>query len=181
MDAEAIARLKRGDIGGLEVLVRLYQDQAFDAAYLITRDHTLAEDVVQATFLRAYERIGQLHDARAFKPWFLRSVVNGALSAAKSDTRSPLSIEAHGKEALELPTREPGVEEVIEAAETREEIWALLEALSPNQRAAVVMRYYFDWNDAEVARKLEIPPGTVRRRLHDAKQRLRQLLLSRAI
>lgn len=181
MDVEAIVRLKRGDIGALEVLVRLYQVQAFDAAHLITRDRALAEDVVQATFLRAYERIDQLHDARAFKSWFLRSVVNSALSAAKSGARSPLSIEAQGEEALELPTREPGVEEVIEAAETREEIWALLEALSPNQRAAVVMRYYFDWNDAEVARKLEIPPGTVRRRLHDAKQRLRQLLLSRAI
>ena len=176
--SEAIARLQGGDISGLEVLVRLYQNQAYDAAYLITRDHAQAEDVVQATFLRAFERIHQLRNEQSFRPWFMRSVVNGALSAASGRHNS--SIEAQGEEAAQLPSLEPSLEEVLEAAETREEILAALEQLSPAQRAAVVMRYYFDWNDAEVARRLDIPAGTVRRRLHDARRRLRELLLSRA-
>jgi hypothetical protein len=51
-EQEAIARLKRGDIGGLEALVRKHQVQAVRTAYLITRDRALAEDIVQTAFLR---------------------------------------------------------------------------------------------------------------------------------
>ncbi len=175
---DAIVRLKGGDISGLEVLVRLYQIQAYDAAYLITNDHAQAEDVVQSAFIRAFERIHQLRNVQSFKPWFMRSVVNSALSAASG--RYDSSIEALAEEAAQLPSLEPSLEEVLESAETRDEILVALEQLSSAQRTAVVMRYYFDWNDAEVARRLEIPPGTVRRRLRDARRRLRELLLSRA-
>ena len=178
-EGAAIDRLRSGDIGGLEILVRLYQDQAFDAAYLITRDRAQAEDVVQAAFLRAFERIHQLRTLRSFQPWFLRSVVNSALSAATGQHHSSLELQA--EEAAEVPSIEPSLEELLEAAETREEILQALEELSPGQRAAVVMRYYLEWSDSEVARRLEIPPGTVRRRLHDARRRLRKLLISRAI
>ena len=80
-EQKAIARLKRGDISGLEALVRKYQVQAVRAAYLIIRDRALAEDIVQAAFLRAYERIGQFDAGRPFGPWFLRSVVNDAVKA----------------------------------------------------------------------------------------------------
>ena len=68
--------------------------------------------------------------------------------------------------------------EALEAAETREEVLAALHKLSPAQRAAVFMKYYLDISDAEASRRLEVPPGTVRRRLHDARERLRKLLPS---
>jgi RNA polymerase sigma-70 factor (ECF subfamily) len=81
-ERSAVERLKRGDIGGLEILVYRYQVQTVRAAYLVTQDRQLAEDFVQAAFLRAYERIGQLKADRLFGPWFLRSVVNDAVKAA---------------------------------------------------------------------------------------------------
>jgi RNA polymerase sigma-70 factor, ECF subfamily len=176
-EREAVARLKRGDVSGLEALVRLYQVQALDAAYLISRDYALAEDIVQASFLRAYERIHQFDGTRPFGPWFLRSVVNSTLTTVTN--RRDLSLEAQTDqtgEAMDLPSPDPGLEEMLEAAETREEVIAALDRLSPGQRAAIVMRYYLDLSDAEVSHKLDIPPGTVRRRLHDARQRLRHLL-----
>lgn len=67
-ESEAITRLKRGDISGLEMLVKRYQVQALEAAYLITRDYHMAEDIVQSAFLRAYERIGQFDSDRPFGP-----------------------------------------------------------------------------------------------------------------
>src|SRR4051794_10135971 len=73
---EALARLRDGDIGGLEALVRLYQVRAVRAAYLVVRDRALAEDVAQGAFLRVYQRIAQLDPARPFAPWFFRIVVN---------------------------------------------------------------------------------------------------------
>ncbi len=61
-------------------------------------------------------------------------------------------------------------------AETREVVWAALERLAPEHRAAIVLRYYLDLSAAEVAERLDRPPGTVRRHLHEARGRLRALL-----
>src|SRR5437867_2966684 len=80
-ESEAIALLKKGDIGGLEHLVLGYQMRAVRAAYLTTRDLALAEDIVQSAFLRVWERIEQFDAQRPFGPWFMRIVVNDALKA----------------------------------------------------------------------------------------------------
>jgi RNA polymerase sigma-70 factor (ECF subfamily) len=179
-EQEAIARLKRGDIGGLEALVRKYQVQAVRAAYLITRDRALAEDIVQAAFLRAYERIGQFDTGRSFGPWFLRSVVNDAVKAAARRERQ-VSLEA-GSEgegaslADLLADPDPGPDDLTEAAELRQTVWAALGRLPPAQRAAIVLRYYLGLSEAEMADELACPPGTVKWRLHAARKRLRTLL-----
>ena len=174
-DGDAIARLQRGDISGLEHLVHRYQATALQAAFLITRDYALAEDIVQAAFLRAYERIGQFDTRRPFGPWFLRSVVNDALMAVTRHRHVSLDAQM-AERPQQFASRDPAPDVLLEAAETKEAIWAALEQLSPGQRAAIVLRYYADQSDAEMAAALDCPPGTVRRRLHDARHRLRQLL-----
>ncbi|MGJ3240923.1 MAG: RNA polymerase sigma factor [Anaerolineae bacterium] len=80
---EAIRQMKQGDINGLAVLVNRYQTRAVRVATLITRDQSLAEDVVQATFIRIYKKIDQFDTTRPFAPWFMRSVVNGALQTMR--------------------------------------------------------------------------------------------------
>ena len=75
-------RLKQGDAGGLEYLVRAHQVRAIRTAFLITGDRGLAEEVVQETFLRLLRSIRTFDSARPFEPWFLRSVVNAALRVA---------------------------------------------------------------------------------------------------
>jgi RNA polymerase sigma-70 factor (ECF subfamily) len=78
MDEEhqAIARLKQGDLAGLEFLVRQYQAQAVQTAYLILGDRFLAEDIAQTAFLKAAWKIDQFDAQRPFRPWFLRVVKN---------------------------------------------------------------------------------------------------------
>src|SRR5687767_9639717 len=80
--------MQRGDIRGLAALVEAYQLRAVRTAMLITRDPALAEDVVQATFLRTFEKIHQFDASRPFAPWFMRSVVNAAVQAAKKQQRT---------------------------------------------------------------------------------------------
>ena len=173
-EQEAIARLKRGDVGGLEPLVRQYQVQAVRAAYLITRDRALAEDIVQAAFLRVYERIGQFDAGRPFGPWFLRSVANDAV---KSVTRGKHQISLETSSLADLVADpNPGPADMAEAAEVRQAVWTALDKLPPAQRAATVLRYYAGLSEAEMAGELACPPGTVKWRLHAARKRLRRLL-----
>jgi RNA polymerase sigma-70 factor (ECF subfamily) len=178
-EKEAIARLKRGDVSGLETLVCRYQVQAVRTAFLITRDRALAEDIAQAAFVRAYERIKQFDPARPFGPWFLRSVVNDAIKAASRRERW-VSLEASdGAEAVLaglLADANPGPADLAEAADARRAVWDALGKLPPAQRTAVVLCYYLGLSEAEMAEELACPPGTVKWRLHAARKRLRRLL-----
>ena len=166
--------MRKGNIAGLETLVGLYGEKALKASFLVCRDYALAEDVVQSAFVEAYERIHQLDPARPFRPWFMRSVVNATLMAVTRNREVPMHDEAGYEEEQADGALTP--EEVVQQVETREELWAVLEKLSPKQRSAIILRYYLGLSDEEIAEKVAAPAGTVRRRLHDARQRLRRLL-----
>jgi RNA polymerase sigma-70 factor (ECF subfamily) len=178
-ERRAIARLKRGDIGGLEPLVRRYQLSALRAAILITRDRAMAEDLVQEAFLRAFERIDQFDASRPFGPWFLRMVVNDAIkmvmrrgSAPSLD--APDAVGATLAERIVAPASDPLA--LLERAETVGEVAAALARLPAAQRAAIVQRYYLDMGEEAMAVASAVPAGTVKSRLHAARQRLRHLL-----
>ena len=174
-EREAITRLKAGDPGGLETLVRLYQVKALKVSYLISHDYAVSEDVVQSAFVRVYEQIRQFDSDRPFSPWFLRLVANDTLMVVRRKLH--VSLDAHA-EVQHEEMIEPGIgpEALLEIAEAKEAIWAAVDRLSPKQRAAVVARYYLDWSESETADRFDCPQGTVRRRLFDARQSLRRLL-----
>jgi RNA polymerase sigma-70 factor (ECF subfamily) len=167
---DAIQRLKRGDIGGLHALVDHYQVKAARAAYLITQDRALAEDIMQNAFLRVYDRIEQFDLTRPFEPWLMRIVINLALQTIGSQQRL-VDLESL---VLPDPALDPAAQ--AEAHEQEQAVQAALDALSPEQRAVVVFRYYLGYTESEMARELNEPLGTVRWRLHAAHKRLRGLL-----
>ena len=179
-ERQAIEHLQRGDIRGLEALVRLHQVRAIRTAYLVTRELPLAQDIVQAAFLRAYERIGQLDPHRPFGPWFLTSVLHDAIKAAARRGRfESLERVLEGQASLApalVVDGQSGPEAVWEHAETADEVWAALARLTPEQRAAVVARYFLGLSEAEMTTALACPSSTVKWRLHAARQRLRLLL-----
>ncbi len=172
-EREAIARLRLDDIGGLEILVQLYQTEAMRIAYLITRDRALAEDVVQSAFVRVYERIEQFDPERPFAPWFFRIVSNDAVRAAQRSSRL-VPPDAGYLDRLEDDA--PGPEEILATLEQFDSVTDALQFLPPAQRAVIVLRYYAGLTDREVADRLQSSPGTIRWRLHAARKRLRQIL-----
>jgi RNA polymerase sigma-70 factor (ECF subfamily) len=180
-EQEAIHRLKHGDVGGLAVLVERYQLQAIRTAYLITHDVALAEDVVQDVFLQIYRYIGSFDSQRPFAPWLLRCTANAALHAIKQDQGylsfddPPVNFSENGDAVVLadlLPAPDSDPEADIETAETEEQIEKALRQLSPEQRAAIVMRYYLDLSDNEMSEALNCAPSTVRWRLHTARKQL---------
>lgn len=175
-DIQSIARLREGDIGGLEALVERYQIRALRAAYLITHDRALAEDVVQTAFLRVYRSIEKYDLSRPFAPYFMRIVVNGAIQAARRSGRH-LTLESDDfswEDLIASDTPDPQTE--AEAAELRDHIGQALGSLTTEQRAAVVMRYYLGLSESEMSAMLALPAGTVKWRLHAARKQLRVLL-----
>ncbi len=178
-EREAVARLQRGDIGGLEALVHAYHARAVRTAYLVTQDLAAAHDIAQAAFVKAYERIERFDPNRPFGPWFLKGVLRDALKAATRQQRHlPLDALTGGAElaGLEPADLETGPERLWEQRELAETIMGALAQLPPAERVAIVQRYYLDLSEAEMMAAADCPAGTVKWRLHAARARLRALL-----
>jgi RNA polymerase sigma-70 factor, ECF subfamily len=175
----AIARLKQGDLDGMEALVRRYQVQAVSAAFLIVRDSKLAEDIVQDAFLRAAERIDQFDESRPFGPWFLRSVINASTKAVRRQKRL-IPLDAQDEETSKvvdwLMDSNPQPELILETEETRQMVWKALGELTAEQRAVIVMRHFLDMSEAEMTDELGRPLTTIRWRLKTARNQLRKIL-----
>ena len=161
---DAIAALQRGEIAGLATLVDLHQLNARRTAYLILGDRAAAEDVVAEAFLRVFDRIGRFDSTRSFEPWFYRIVVNLAIDDRRRRSRS----------RRDDTIAETAVDAVdLEARELRADIDAELRALPPDERAVVVLRYFLDLDERAIADAVGCPVGTVKSRLHRARERLR--------
>jgi len=174
-DLQSLLRLKAGDIGGLEALVEAHQVRAVRTAYLITHDRGLAEEVVQTAFLRVYRSIDRFDMRRPFQPYFMRIVVNAAVQAAQRDSRLvTLDTAEDWNSLLHAPVSDP--QDQAEADELRENVRQALLALTPEQRAAVVLRYYLNLSESEMSAWLGAPEGTIKWRLHAARKHLRVLL-----
>lgn len=176
-EQKAIEQLKQGHIEGLETLVQYHQLRAIRAAYAITNNREMAEDIVTDAFLVVYERIGQFDSSRPFRPWFYRIVVNRALKAVRKAGRH----ETKGwivQEILEQqPDTGPGPEERALLTERRKILDLAVQTLPPKQRAALVLRYYLEMGESEIAQALGCPLGTVKWRLYTARLKLRRVLV----
>jgi RNA polymerase sigma-70 factor (ECF subfamily) len=179
-ETEAIGRLKKGDIRGLEMLVERYQVEAVQAALMVTGQRAAAEDIVQTAFLRVFEKIEGFDSTRPFRPWFMRMVINDALKFATQQKRQvPLQGDEDAEykrvtQKLDAMAREP--EDAAQQNELVDEMRRAIERLSPQQRASVVMHYFLDLSTAEAAERLNCAPGTLRWYLCVARARLRSFL-----
>ena len=175
-DLHAIRRLKRGDIDGLEYLIARYQGKALRTAFLITHDEPMAEDVVQESFVRFYQRVCTFDEARPFEPYFLRSVVNAALKCIERE-RKVCTLSSEDTSELEtLLEKAASVEEQVEFNILKWQISEALAKLPPRQKAVIIQRYYLEMSEKEMSEALGAPPGTVKWLLNAARSRLRSLL-----
>jgi RNA polymerase sigma-70 factor (ECF subfamily) len=181
-ERQAVQRLKKGDVDGLEFLVNRYQVKAVHTAYLITRDLGLAEDVVQDSFIQAYRSIRGFDGSRPFEPWFMQSVVNASVKSLQKSARQVQMGDEAGAENLfaELAQRVESVESQVESLEVQDQIWNAMQKLSPRQRAVIVQRYFLEMSETEMARASGAAKGTIKWLLNAARARLRSLLVERS-
>ena len=164
------------------LLVRRYQDRLYPTVLRLTGCAEDAQDLVQETFLRAYEKLGRFHGESSFYTWIYRIAVNLALSSRRRKRScASLSDGPHG-EATD-PSADPIDSDPslpLERAERERLVQEALSALAPDHRAVVVMKEYDGLRYEEIAAMLAIPVGTVRSRLHrarcDLRDRLRMLI-----
>ena len=143
----------------------------YGTAVLMTHDRALAEDLVQETFLHAWQGMPSFRTGGSFKAWILRILVNQAMTKRRKK-RVP---EVPLAEGMALSDSSNDAEELAINEEERLHFRRILEILPHEQRETVVLRYYADLTVPEIARALGCREGTVKSRLHRALARLRDV------
>lgn len=172
-EGAVIARVRAGEPEAYAELVRAHTQVALRAAVAFGAGDD-AEDVVQTSFLKAYQSLDRFREGGAFRPWLLQIVVN----ETRNTVRSAVRLRAlAGREAVLLGA-EPPIPESLDPAmaavadERRVELLAALEELSEEQRRVVAYRYLLEMDEAETAEALGVARGTVKSRLSRALTKL---------
>jgi RNA polymerase sigma-70 factor, ECF subfamily len=166
-----IERWRAGDRDAFEEVVDRYGLQLLRTARVILRDQALAEDAIQETFIKAWQRIGSLRDEDP-GPWLTRIAMNESISSYRRRHRFQALTERFGR--LGGGKREVSSEQHLDLAHA-------LDQLSPEQRAAVALHYYQDLSVEDAAKALKLPVDTLKSRLKTALRRLRDLTGSEEI
>lgn len=161
--------VEAGVRGALDDLYREHAPAALRLALLLTGDRPLAEDLVHDAFVRVAGRLRTIRDPNAFDSYLQRTVVNLARSHFRHQRVVRRHVEREGHRRIAPPVELPDVA-------TRDALWGALDHLSPRQRAAVVLRFYRDLPEREIAAVLGCRPGTVKSLLSRALTTLREVI-----
>jgi len=170
-EQELIARVKKGDGSAFEILVRLHYRVAYAMAFRYMRDHGAADDVVQDSFVKAFNAIESFRGDSAFKSWLIRITVNTAKNALRSK---------HNRDRVDLEEVEMGSVkgnfQGLEKAQTSEILKAAIDQLPEKQRIALELRIFEDMSFKEVAAAMESPFDTAKANFRHAVMNLRKIL-----
>ncbi len=170
-EAALLSRSRAGDLDAFDGLVLHYMDRAYAVALRLMRQREDAEDLVQDAFLQALQSLDRFEAGRPFGPWFFRILVNRGLNLRRSrkvraTEEMPEDVPAPG----ETPAR------LLERAELRDRLCAAIEALPERERLVIELFELEGFDSAQIAEILEMPRGTVRWHLHEARRALRERL-----
>ena len=175
-EQEAIRQCQAGEMAGLGILFQLHHRAVFRTAYGVVRSYDLAEDVTQQVFIELFASIKRYDVTRPFPPWLHRIAVNRSLGQLRRPKNRAVPLEAAG----DLPSPSTSPEQAAEESELRAVVRDALGTLDAKHRAAVVLRYYHGFSEAEMAVALHCRRGTVKSRLHYALRRVREILAAQA-
>jgi RNA polymerase sigma-70 factor (sigma-E family) len=161
---ERLGRRNAPEAGRLADLYARHSPAAGRLAYLLTGDATLAEDLTQEAFVRAFGRFRDLRRPESFEWYLRRTIVNL--------TRSHFRKQRTEREFLARQPSGPHAEPSADHSE-RDAMWRTLQLLPPKQRTALVLRFYEDLGNAEVADAMGCPIGTAKSLIHRGLERLR--------
>jgi RNA polymerase sigma-70 factor, ECF subfamily len=148
-------------------LVERFREAAEGWAYDVLEDRTLAEDAAQEAFLTAYQHLDQLREPKAFPAWLKRIVLTQCSRLTRKKT---LAMEWLDEDAA--PVDDPTEE--MDERELKARVLQAVNNLPEHERTVTELFYLTGYSQQEIARQLDVPLTTVKKRLQYARERLKE-------
>lgn len=155
-------------------LVGRFQDVAYSWACHTLGDWHLAQDAVQEAFVVAYQKLDQLREPKAFPGWLRQIVFSQCHRITRRKQLPTSSIDA----TVNLPSTDPDPAVTVEDMELRDKVLAAIQALPERERVVTKLFYFNGYSQKEIARLLEVPVTTVKKRLQYARTNLKGILVA---
>jgi len=157
-------------------IVETYQTPVFNLCYRMLGEPEAAEDAAQETFLRAYQNLHRYDTKRPFATWLLSIAAHYCIDRLRRRKLPSFSVDEDEENTYEIPdVNAPHPESEMVHGEQREQIHMMVSSLDATDRAAIVMRYWYDFSEAEIAEALNLTVSAVKSRLHRARKQLGKL------
>jgi RNA polymerase sigma-70 factor, ECF subfamily len=171
-----IIQAQNGSDDAFTQLVETYQTPVFNLCYRMLGGAEAAEDAAQETFLRAFQHLHRYDLKRPFATWLLSIAAHYCIDRLRRKKLPVFSVDEDEEYTFEIPDIEAlQPESELVHSEQREQIHTLVGSLDSTDRAAIVMRYWYDFSEAEIADSLNLTVSAVKSRLHRARKQLGKL------
>lgn len=174
-DEAIVERVKNGDLASFELVMRRYNQRIFRIVRSIVVDENEAEDVVQETYVRAFEHLNQFEGRALFSTWLTKIAVHEALTRRKKQRRLQLFDSSDPESYLmSQNASDNDVVDQVSSNELRVMLAVEVDQLPADERVVFTMRLVEGVSTRETARCLELTESNVKIRLHRARQQLRK-------
>jgi RNA polymerase sigma-70 factor (ECF subfamily) len=160
----------QGNMDAFTQLVETYQRPVFNLCYRMLGDAQEAEDAAQETFWRAYQGIKKYDQSRSFATWLLSIAAHYCIDQQRKRKLPLVDIDLLPEE--DAPDPSPNPEKVISRQMENKVLHKLLDKLQPQDRAAIVLRYWYEMSEEEIASTLQLTASAVKSRLFRARRQL---------
>jgi RNA polymerase sigma-70 factor (ECF subfamily) len=171
-DAELVERVVNGDTESFAELIRRYEEKLFRYVLYLTHDTTLSEDIVQDTFIKAYQNLQSYNPKYSFSSWVYRIAHNGAMDSFRKSRHIADGVEV---DSLEQASDEMNIVQSIDREILHDDVQECLEELEAKYREVLMLQYYENMRFSDIADVLHIPVSTVGVWSSRGKTRLRKL------
>ena len=166
-----ILRIKEGDHGAFRILVERYMKHAYNIAYGFVNNHTDAEDIVQESFIRAYEAINGFRGDSNFNTWLYRIITNLSLNRLRQKKTARFqSIDVLNEVMLPCAV----MPEDGSRSDVQQNLERALHELPTLQRAVIILRHINGLSTKQVSTILRCSDSTVKTHLHRGLKRMRE-------
>ncbi len=161
---------RQGNMDAFTQLVETYQRPVFNLCYRMLGDAQEAEDAAQETFWRAYQGMKKYDPSRSFATWLLSIAAHYCIDQQRKRKLPMVDIDILPEE--DAPDPSPNPERVISKNMENKALHQLLDNLQPLDRAAIVLRYWYEMSEEEIAQNLQLSTSAVKSRLFRARRQL---------
>jgi len=164
---------RQGNDEAFSRLVEKFQLPVFNLCYRMLGNSGEAEDAAQESFWRAYQSLKRYDPQRSFMTWLLSIAAHYCIDQLRKRRLVTLPMDVLPEE--QAPDPAPNPESHYSQREEQQNLHKLLAKLNPPDRAAIIMRYWYDLSEDEIAEALSLSTSAVKSRLHRARRELAQM------